>query len=81
MPTTTTTDQLIVATNENNILDRFFSTNAMNKEPVVPTITPSMDIVISSNFERFLYYVSGNNCDLLRDWMQVCVCVVLYCIS
>ena len=52
-------DQLIVATNRNDILARFVETGAMEIGEVVPTISPSMDIQVSSNFERLLYdYVS-----------------------
>ena len=48
-------DKLIVATNNNNILDRFFKTGLYKKEEVYKTISPSMDIQIASNFERLLY--------------------------
>ncbi len=48
-------DQLIVATNRNDILARFLETGAMEIGEVVPTISPSMDIQVSSNFERLLY--------------------------
>lgn len=50
-----TVDQLIVATNRNDILARFLETGAMEIGDVVPTISPSMDIQVSSNFERLLY--------------------------
>jgi threonine synthase len=45
-------DQLIVATNRNDILARFFNQGAMALGPVEPTLSPSMDIQVSSNFER-----------------------------
>ena len=48
-------DRLIVATNRNDILARFLETGAMEIGDVVPTISPSMDIQVSSNFERLLY--------------------------
>lgn len=48
-------ERLVVATNENDILARFFASGAMEALPVVPTISPSMDIQISSNFERLLF--------------------------
>ena len=48
-------DQFIVASNRNDILFRFFEKNAMEMEAVVPTLSPSMDIQVSSNFERLLF--------------------------
>merc|ERR1719469_1764202 len=45
------------ATNSNNILDRFFKTGKYDKETVEQTSSPSMDIGVSSNFERYLYYM------------------------
>jgi len=47
--------KLVVATNENDILARFFSSGEMNANGSVATISPSMDIEISSNFERYLF--------------------------
>jgi threonine synthase len=49
--------RLILATNENNILTRFVLHGYYNKSEVIPTISPSMDIQIASNFERYLYYL------------------------
>ena len=49
-------DKLIVATNENDILERFFRTGEYKKGAVEFTISPSMDIQVASNFERYLYY-------------------------
>ena len=48
-------DQLIVATNTNDILHRCISRNDFTKNPLVHTLSPSMDIVVSSNFERLLF--------------------------
>ena len=48
--------RLILATNENDILARFFNTGDYSLGNVVPTISPSMDIQVASNFERYLYY-------------------------
>lgn len=50
-------EKLVVATNENNILHRFLSTGKYDKAPVKVTYSPAMDISISSNFERFLWYM------------------------
>jgi threonine synthase len=47
--------QLIIATNRNDILHRFISSNRYHKSTLEPTLSPSMDIMVSSNFERFLY--------------------------
>ncbi|HEV7367786.1 threonine synthase [Arenibaculum sp.] len=48
-------ERLIVGTNTNDILARFFASGTMSTAPVTPTISPSMDIQISSNFERLLF--------------------------
>ena len=48
-------DQLVVATNTNDILHRCISNNDFAKHPLIHTLSPSMDIVISSNFERLLF--------------------------
>ena len=49
-------DRLIVATNQNDILHRCLTTGDYRMDDVVPSISPSMDIQISSNFERALFY-------------------------
>ena len=48
-------DQLVVATNQNDILHRCLSTGKYEKDEVLPSLSPSMDIQISSNFERALF--------------------------
>jgi threonine synthase len=48
-------ERLIVGSNRNDVLTRFFDTGAMSLGTVHPTLSPSMDIQISSNFERFLF--------------------------
>ena len=63
-------NRLIVATNQNDILHRFFSKGEYHQHSVIPTWSPSMDIQISSNFERYLYYLSGQQPDRLGQWMQ-----------
>ena len=52
---------LIVATNRNDILHRTLQTGAYTKEGVTPTISPSMDIQVSSNFERALFDAYGRD--------------------
>ena len=49
-------DRLVVATNQNDILHRCLSTGDYRPDGVVPSISPSMDIQVSSNFERALFY-------------------------
>jgi threonine synthase len=48
-------DQLVVATNQNDILHRCLSTGKYKKNMVLPSLSPSMDIQVSSNFERALF--------------------------
>ncbi|MAV82243.1 MAG: threonine synthase [Pelagibacteraceae bacterium] len=50
---------LVIATNENNILDRFIQSNDLSLKKVIKTNSPSMDIMISSNFERLVYDFLG----------------------
>ncbi|MBI4967699.1 MAG: threonine synthase [Rhodospirillales bacterium] len=50
-------DKLVVGSNSNDILTRFLESGAMQMAPVVPTLSPSMDIQVSSNFERLLFAV------------------------
>eukprot|EP01053_Blabericola_migrator_P000633 Blabericola_migrator_1__632@NODE_1158_length_5254_cov_72_579719_g788_i0_p1_GENE_NODE_1158_length_5254_cov_72_579719_g788_i0NODE_1158_length_5254_cov_72_579719_g788_i0_p1_ORF_typecomplete_len479_score67_42PALP/PF00291_25/2_1e50Thr_synth_N/PF14821_6/8_2e18Thr_synth_N/PF14821_6/9_6e03Med23/PF11573_8/0_78Med23/PF11573_8/1_1e02_NODE_1158_length_5254_cov_72_579719_g788_i025924028 len=47
-------DRLIIASNRNDILPRFYQNGKYKLLPVVPTITPSIDIALSSNFERLV---------------------------
>jgi threonine synthase len=55
-------DRLIIGTNRNDILARTFASGGvMEVEGVVPTISPSMDIQVSSNFERLLFEVYGRD--------------------
>ena len=49
--------RLILATNQNDILYRFFQTGEYRIGTVSPTLSPSMDIQVASNFERYLYYL------------------------
>ena len=50
-----------IGSNSNDILTRFFETGAMTMAGVVPTISPSMDIQVSSNFERLLFDLCGRD--------------------
>ena len=65
-------DQLIVATNKNDILHRFFAHGgdySLDKQGVFETLAPSMDIGVSSNFERFLFHMSDDNADAMARLM------------
>jgi threonine synthase len=53
-----------VATNQNDILQRFFTTGRYETGPTLPSLAPSMDVQVASNFERFLYY--SENADPVR---------------
>merc|ERR1711972_25356 len=61
---------LIIATNSNDILHRFFTKGEYDKLPVQATCSPSMDIGISSNFERYLFYLFGSDESKLAAEMQ-----------
>lgn len=61
--------RLILATNENDILSRFFTTGDYRIGQVAPTLSPSMDIQVASNFERYLYYRLGKNPEKVRAAM------------
>ena len=63
-------DRLIIGSNSNDILHRFFSSGEMAMAPVVPTISPAMDIQISSNFERFLFDLVDQDAEALGAAMQ-----------
>ncbi|HPF57367.1 MAG TPA: threonine synthase [Candidatus Competibacteraceae bacterium] len=67
--------RLILATNENNVLDEFFRTGVYRVRKsgqVVQTSSPSMDISKASNFERFIYDVVGRDPEVVRElWRQV----------
>jgi len=62
--------QLVIASNVNDILPRTLATGAYEMHGVVATSSPSMDIQISSNFERYLFEASGRDAALIRKKMQ-----------
>lgn len=53
--------RLIVGSNRNDILTRFLASNDMSARPVEPSLSPSMDIQVSSNFERLLFEMLGRD--------------------
>ena len=61
---------LIVASNENDILTRFFESQNMNVTGVHPTLSPSMDIQVSSNFERLLFEMNGRDGGMTSAQLQ-----------
>ena len=54
-------ERLLVATNSNDILTRFIRSRDMSTAGVVPTLSPSMDIQVSSNFERLLFEMNDRD--------------------
>ncbi len=62
-------EQLIIGTNSNDILTKFFETGKLNIGTVDQTISPSMDIQVSSNFERFLFDLYGRDGIALNNAM------------
>jgi threonine synthase len=62
--------KLILATNENNILERFIKEGVYKPGDFRTTYSPSMDIQVASNFERYLYYVLGENPEQIRSIMD-----------
>jgi threonine synthase len=63
-------DRLIVATNQNDILHRTLQTGVQKKEGVTPSISPSMDIQVSSNFERALFDAYGRDGAVVAEQME-----------
>ncbi|WP_042197781.1 threonine synthase [Paenibacillus camerounensis] len=62
-------NKLIIATNENNILERFVLTGEYKPGNFTSTYSPSMDIQVASNFERYLYYLLDEDAVKLSDYM------------
>lgn len=64
-------NKLICASNENNVLTEFIQTGVYNKNrDFKTTASPSMDILISSNLERFLFDITGQDHARVKQWMQ-----------
>ncbi|NPV27127.1 MAG: threonine synthase [Firmicutes bacterium] len=63
-------NKLICAANANNVLTDFIRTGVYDRNrPLAKTISPSMDILISSNLERLLYELTDHNAAQVRQWM------------
>jgi len=54
-------ESLVIGTNANDILVRYLASGEMTIAPVVPSLSPSMDIQVASNFERLLFELKGRN--------------------
>ncbi len=63
-------ERLIVGANRNDILARFITANDMTARPVEPSLSPSMDIQVSSNFERLLFELLGRDGAATRTTME-----------
>ncbi|MEK4062601.1 MULTISPECIES: threonine synthase [Paenibacillus] len=63
-------NKLIIATNENNILERFVLTGEYKPGSFTGTYSPSMDIQVASNFERYLYYLLDEDTVKLSAYMS-----------
>ncbi|AKP66248.1 threonine synthase [Companilactobacillus ginsenosidimutans] len=64
-------NKFVVASNENNVLTKFFQSGVYDRNmPFFQTVAPSMDIQISSNFERLLYYKSGEDTGYVKGLMD-----------
>jgi threonine synthase len=63
-------ENLVVATNTNDILSRFFNSGKMEIKQVRPSLSPSMDIQVSSNFERLLFDLCGRDGSLTNEIIE-----------
>lgn len=64
-------NKIICATNDNNVVSDFITTGIYNsKRPFILTVSPAMDILISSNLERLLFDVSGENTEIVSGLQQ-----------
>jgi len=63
-------ERLILATNQNDILSRFVNSGVYQARDVHHTLSPSMDIQISSNFERYLYFLMERDPNAVRKLME-----------
>ena len=64
-------NKFICASNSNNVLTDFIKTGTYDKKrKFFTTISPSMDILVSSNLERLLYHLTDGNAEKIADWMK-----------
>jgi len=62
--------QLVIATNRNDVLHRVLSSGLYDRQPLEPSLSPSMDITVSSNFERLLFDLYGRDGDAVAGLMR-----------
>ncbi len=63
-------EQLVIATNSNDILHRCISENDHSKQPLIHSLSPSMDIMVSSNFERMLFDLYDRDGAAIKQLME-----------
>jgi threonine synthase len=63
-------ERLIIATNRNDVLHRVMTTSTYGRQPLAHTLSPSMDITVSSNFERLLFDLYDRDGAALADLMR-----------
>lgn len=64
-------NKLVCASNDNNVLTDFINSGCYNRNrEFKKTLSPSMDILISSNLERLLYLITDGNSDMVNNWMN-----------
>ncbi|MCX2975989.1 threonine synthase [Candidatus Marimicrobium litorale] len=63
-------EQLIIATNRNDVLHRVMTESTYGRQPLAHTLSPSMDITVSSNFERLLFDLYGRKGAAIADLMN-----------
>ncbi len=62
--------QLVIATNRNDVLHRVLTSGLYDRQPLEPSLSPSMDITVSSNFERLLFDLYGRDGDAVAGLMR-----------
>jgi len=62
-------ERLIIATNRNDVLHRVLTTGCYGRQPLEPSLSPSMDISVSSNFERLLFDLYDRDGQAIADLM------------
>lgn len=62
-------DKVVVCTNQNQALHRFFVSGVFKRSPVTLTLAPSMDVSVPLNLERYLFYLAGESPEVLSSWM------------
>ena len=63
-------EKLVIATNRNDVLHRVLTEGVYAKLSLEASLSPSMDITVSSNFERLLFDLADRDGDVLRGWME-----------